>query len=133
VVSRLRAGAAAVGLVDIWYDRLTSRRWWVRAEAARALGVVRERRALPQLIAALDDEHEEVRAAAAESLGVLADPAAIPELLRRLPDESRHQRARIIEALRRFGDAATPALLAHAEVRPSDKTVVADILRPLTR
>ena len=128
VVDRLRAGARAAGLVDSWARQLSSRKWWVRADAARALGLVRESRALPIIIGVLDDEHEEVRAAAVEALGLIGHPQAIPVLLARLADESRHQRARIVEALREFGDVATPALIAHARARTSDTVMVADIL-----
>lgn len=128
VVERLRAAARVTGLLDKWADNLANRRWWVRADAARALGLVRETRALPLLFKALDDEHEEVRAAAVEALGLIGHPQAIPVLLKRLPDQSRHQRARIVEALREFGDAATPALVAHARSRREDAALVADIL-----
>ncbi|MCX6551024.1 MAG: HEAT repeat domain-containing protein [Acidobacteria bacterium] len=127
-VDRLREGARATGLVEDWAHNLSHSKWWVRAEAARALGLVRESRALPLVFKALDDEHEEVRAAAVEALGLIGQRQAIPVLLERLPDETRHQRARIVEALREFGDVATPALVEHARKRPGDAVVVADIL-----
>ena len=128
VVERLRGGARAIGLVEQWTRQLEHRRWWVRAEAARALGLVRESRALPLLIRALDDDHEEVRAAAVEALGLIGNPQTIPVLLSRLTDQSRNQRARIIEALREFGDAATAALVEHAQRRMDDAAVIADVL-----
>jgi len=128
VVERLRAGARAAGLTEDWAERVTNRKWWVRAEAVRAFGLTRESRALPLIFRALDDEHEEVRAAAVESLGLIGHPQAIPVLLARLADETRHQRARIVEALREFGDAATPALVQHARQRSSDAVMIADIL-----
>lgn len=128
VVAHLRDGARAAGLVEDWARRLPSRKWWVRAESARALGLVRESRALPLILSVLDDDHEEVRAAAVESLGLIGHPDAIPVLLARLSDESRHQRARIVEALRGFGDVATPALVAHARTHASDAVMIADIL-----
>ena len=55
VVERLRDAARAAGLIDAWVRQLQSRRWWVRAEAVRALGLVRDVRALNLLTAALDD------------------------------------------------------------------------------
>jgi HEAT repeat protein len=128
VVEQLRQAARAIGLVDEWAGRLGDRRWWVRADAARALGLVRETRALAALVHTLDDEHEEVRAAAVEALGLIGHPHAIPALLSRLADQSRHQRARIIEALREFGDAATPQLVAHANAHPADTVIMADVL-----
>jgi len=128
VVERLREAARATGLIDAWVQRLTSRRWWVRAESVRALGLVRESRSLSLIVRALDDEHEEVRAAAVEALGLIGDPNTIPVLLSKLADQSRNQRARVIEALRQFGDAATPALIAHAYRRADDAAAVADVL-----
>ena len=128
VVERLREAARVTGLIAQWAGQLSNRRWWVRADSVRALGLVREHRALPLLVAALDDDHEEVRAAAVEALGFIGDPASIPVLLSRLPDQSRNQRARIIEALHEFGDTATPALVEHARVHINDAVVVADVL-----
>jgi HEAT repeat protein len=128
LVDRIRAGARAAGLVEQWARQLSDRKWWIRAEAARALGLVRESRALPLIFSVLDDDHEEVRAAAVEALGLIGHPSAIPVLLARLADESRHQRARIVEALREFGDIATPALVEHVRTHSADAVMVADIL-----
>lgn len=128
VVEQLRNTARVIGFIDVWAGRLRDRRWWVRAEAARALGLVREVRALALLSGLLDDEHEEVRAAAVEALGLVGHPQAISVLLTRLPDQSRHQRARIVEALREFGDVATPQLIDHARSHPGDAGMMVDIL-----
>lgn len=128
VVEQLRNAARILGFVDDWVQRLGDRRWWVRAEAARALGLVREARALGALVRVLEDDHEEARAAAVDALGMIGHPQAIPILLERLPDQSRHQRARIVEALRGFGDAATPELVRHAQTHPGDAVVVAVVL-----
>lgn len=128
VVEQLRSAARILGFVEDWVARLGDRRWWVRAEAARALGLVREPRALGALFGALDDDHEEVRAAAVDALGMIGHPQAIRVLLERLSDQSRHQRARIVEALRGFGDGATPELVRHAAGHPGDAVVVAVVL-----
>jgi HEAT repeat protein len=128
VVPRLRDAAAALGLVDRWTERLDHRRWWVRAEAARALGLVREAPSVDALLQALDDPHEEVRAAAVDALGRIGDSRCGPALLARLRDESRHQRARVVEALRALGPSMVPMLLTHARERPSDTPMTLDIL-----
>jgi HEAT repeat protein len=113
-VDRVHAAARALGLIDRWTRNLANRHWWARAEAVRALGLVREHAALDGLIAALDDHHDEVRAAAVEALGMLGGQRAIAALVARLSDESRHQRARVVDALRKLGEPVTPELLAYA-------------------
>jgi HEAT repeat protein len=128
LVAHVRQAALAIGLVDQWLADLRNRRWWLRADSVRALGFVEERSALPAVLAALDDEHEEVRAAAVDAAGRLGDPQAIPALLVRLADGSRHQRLRIIDALRSLGPTVTPALVELARAQPAQTVVVADVL-----
>ncbi|MFZ2223144.1 MAG: HEAT repeat domain-containing protein [Candidatus Deferrimicrobium sp.] len=53
----------------------------VRWEAARALGVIRDPRAVEPLIAALGDRDPDVRRKAALSLGKIRDPKAVEPLL----------------------------------------------------
>jgi HEAT repeat protein len=53
----------------------------VRWEAARALGVTRDPRAVEPLIAALGDRDPDVRRKAALSLGKIRDPKAVEPLL----------------------------------------------------
>lgn len=123
-----RRAAAALGRDRVWRQEIEDRRWWVRSEAARALGLIRDRDSVPLLKAALDDPHDEVRAAAVEALGLAGDSSVIPTLLARLASESKHQRVRIVEALRQFGEAATPALIAHARAFPDDRLAAAVVL-----
>jgi HEAT repeat protein len=103
-------------------------RWWVRAEGARALGLVREPSSVGALLDALDEAHEEVRAAAVDALGRVGDPACGPALLARLRDESRHQRARVVEAIRSLGPSIVPVLLTHAREQAADAATTVDIL-----
>jgi hypothetical protein len=128
LVDRLRLVALDGGLVSRWLRSLEDRRWWIRAEAALALGLVREAAAGPGILSLLDDVHDEVRAAAVEALGRLGPPEAIPALIARLSSESRHQRARVVEALRRFGEAVTRPLLSHAAAHPEDRPMAAELL-----
>ena len=128
VVPRLREAARALGVIDRSTKALDDRRWWVRAEAVRALGLVREPSSVDGLLGALDDAHEEVRAAAVDALGRIGDARCGPILLARLRDESRHQRARVVEAIRALGPSIMPMLLAHARERPSDTVMTVDIL-----
>jgi hypothetical protein len=128
VVSHVRDAAVAIGLVEHWLADLQNRRWWLRADSVRALGLIEERSALPAIMRALDDEHEEVRAAAVEAAGTLGDPRAIPALLGHLADGSRYQRARVVDALRSLGPPVTPALVELARARPEHARLAADIL-----
>lgn len=128
IVGSIRAAAETLGQDRRWLGGLDDRRWWVRAESARALGLIRSPDALPWLTQALEDDSEEVRAAAVESLGLLGDVRAIPALLAGLAHGSRQQRVRVIEALRLLGPAATPGLLEHAVAAPGDRRVVASVL-----
>jgi hypothetical protein len=131
ITDRARATAEALGLVGKWEADLYHKRWWIRAEAAHSLGLVRHGSAVRPLIAALDDPHEEVRAAAVEALGLIGNPSAIPELVARLGEQSRHQRVRIVEALQQFGLSAVTPLLDHAQRCPEDLAIVADLLGSL--
>ncbi|MBI2188254.1 MAG: HEAT repeat domain-containing protein, partial [Acidobacteria bacterium] len=114
LVDRVQAAARVLGLIDLWTRDLGSRHWWIRADSARALGLVDDHAALGGLIAALDDSHDEVRAAAVEALGMLGGQRAIAALVARLSDESRHQRARVVDALRKLGEPVTSELIAYA-------------------
>lgn len=131
IADRSRAAAAALGLTAVWEAALRDRRWWIRTDAAHALGLVRQGAAVDVLIVALDDPVEEVRAAAVEALGRIADPVAVPELVARLADGSRHQRVRLVEALQQFGAAAVAPLLAHARAHPENVKTVAELLGAL--
>lgn len=51
-----------------------------RAHAAKALGIAKDKSAVPLLIAALKDPYGDVRRGAAEALGMLRDPRALPAL-----------------------------------------------------
>ena len=128
LVDNVRETAQAIGLIEMWRDDATNRRWWRRAEGVRALGLVEDRSALPVVIRAFEDEHEEVRAAAVEAAGRLGDLAVLPQLLSHLADGCRYQRARVIDALRGLGAPVTPALAAFGRARPELKRTVADIL-----
>jgi HEAT repeat protein len=128
VIERLRHTARVFGTLERWKARLASRRWRMRAAAARALGHLRDGSAVDALIKALDDREEDVRAAAVEALGNIGDPRAVPALVSALPHQSLHQRLRLVDALQRFGRAAVPSLRAHEQLHPEDRATVAGLL-----
>lgn len=125
---RAAAFANRLGLVKLWREDLDERRWWRRAEAALALGLVRDRTSVRALMARLDDQHEQVRAAAIDALGQIRDTLSVPALLRRMSSPARHEHARIVEALRAFGERAADALIEHGRSHDSDRVAVAKIL-----
>ena len=127
-VTSARAAAVRLGLIDRWMAELDAHQWWVQADAARALGLVRAEGVLRPLLALLEDPHEEVRAAAVEALGHLGDPGCVPALLRAMTEASRHQRARVVEAIRELGPSVAHALVTHARVRPDDLAIVAALI-----
>lgn len=104
---------------------LQSRRDRVRAEAAHALGDASEpedrARAVPALIAALDDPRPEVRTEAALSLGDLDSERAVEPLEQRLEDPVPAARQAAAIALGRLGaGAAFPALARALAEGPAD-------------
>lgn len=128
ILQRAHCVAVEIGLLSQWHEDLHARGWWARAEAALALGLVKDEQAIARLVEALDDDHEQVRAAAVDSLGRIGRPEVAPILLARLSEESRYERARMVEALRAIGTAATQPLLEHAARHPAQRAVAADIL-----
>src|SRR5215471_14014110 len=69
------------GLVDAQLRRLRRLRAWRRAGAAFALGDMGARRAVPALVARLDDRSPDVRAAACRSLGRLGAVEAVEPII----------------------------------------------------
>lgn len=65
-------------------DRTEAGGYPLRRNAARALGKLGDRRAVPALVRSLECSDYYVREAAAQSLGVLGDPASIPALTKLL-------------------------------------------------
>ncbi len=127
VIERSRDALTRLGLRDRWLERLSDRRWWVRSEAAQALGLIAAPEAVSLLAARLDDDHEEVRAAAIEALGRIGDDSVLAVLVAQLQNP-RHQRARVVSALRSFGPAASAELVRWSHEASSNRQVVAEVL-----
>jgi HEAT repeat protein len=120
-------GAAAVPrLIAALEDR--SRPEYQRMNAARALGFIRDERAVEPLIAALRDDDEDVRVAATFALGVLKNAKslepllaalAVEPLLAALQDSSSEVRTRAADALACIDDDRAFDAVAHV-VRESE-------------
>ena len=84
-----------------------------RENAAMALGLIEQSRAIAPLVAALDDEVEAVRARSAWALGMIEDSAAVEPLGEALADGSARVRSQAAWALGMIeAEAAVPALSA---------------------
>lgn len=80
-VSEPAAVDALIAALEDEADRTELGGYPLRRNAARALGKLGDRRAVPGLIRCLDSSDFYVREAAAQSLEMLHDPAAIPALM----------------------------------------------------
>ncbi|MFM1841382.1 MAG: Phycocyanobilin lyase alpha subunit [Cyanobacteriota bacterium] len=83
-VARPETIAALLIALEDDTDRSPDGGYPLRRNAAKALGKLGDRQAIPALIQALDCEDYYVRESAAQALEQLRDPAAIPALLRKL-------------------------------------------------
>jgi HEAT repeat protein len=118
-VGRLRELKSPDVLDDLIESLKGSQYYRVRAEVARVLGELKDRRAVEPLIGALTDPVAMTRASAAAALGHIGDPRAIEQLLALLEDDQWDPRANAARALSRMDDpTVVPALLerlAHSE------------------
>jgi HEAT repeat protein len=88
----------------------------IRAAAARHLGHLCARDALPGLLRLLGDPDETVRTIAAVALGKIGDSRAAPRLRESLDDPDPLVRARVITSLGEIGDtSAIPRLIEIAQ------------------
>lgn len=97
----------------------------VRASAARCLGVLKKKEAVPALIDALDDE-EWVVFSAVESLGAIGDETSIGPIARLLDSDSQALRFIATEALgqMRSHKAAAPLLERLNQAEGSEQTAI---------
>jgi len=83
------------------YEALSDGTWFVRLQAARALGAIAHPRAIAPLVSALTDEYWQVRAAAADALRRLGN-LAVPALTHCLfTSRDRYAKEQIVEELQR--------------------------------
>ena len=107
----------AMSIVPLADQFLRSRWWWRRALALRALGLIQAVDRAGQVVACLDDPHQEVRGAALDALADLRHPPTLPAIVARLHDASLDG-GRRLAALAAFGSQGEPFLLELASVDP---------------
>ena len=108
----------AMAIVPLADQFLRSRWWWRRALALRALGLIQATERAAQILACLDDRHQEVRGAALDALADLRHPPTLPAIVARLHDDSLDG-GRRFAALASFGSQGEPFLLDLASVDPA--------------
>ncbi len=118
VHERAREAFEALGHVDLHLDRLESRRWWTRAEAAEKLGLIGSRKATRALIAHMSDPVPEVRVRAARALGSIRTSEALRPLIQALRDPGRWSAIRVAGILIGAGDEAVEILLEEFDRLP---------------
>ena len=106
-----------IPLADRW---LRSHRWWRRAPALQAFGLLQFADRAKQIVAALDDHNAEVRNAALDALADLHDPATLQAIVVRLHDTSL-QRGRRAAALTAFGARCEGFLVELSRVDPAHR------------
>jgi HEAT repeat protein len=87
--------------------------WFVRATAVKALGQIKDPRAVKSLISVLNDKDWFVRERAAEALSKIGEPAIDP-LISALKDQNGLVRERAAEVLGKIGDATSVKPLMEA-------------------
>ncbi|MGI8655267.1 MAG: HEAT repeat domain-containing protein [Pyrinomonadaceae bacterium] len=114
----------ASGILNRLRRRSVAENEFVRRAAARSLGQIGSRVAVPALIVALTDKtsNEDVRREAARALGSINDPAAIPSLQSVLAAPDPYLSRIAFEALKRLSPAAAtqPQIIASPK-KPSSK------------
>jgi HEAT repeat protein len=113
--------------VDDLIIDLTDHNYTIRADAALALGNLREPRALEPLIEALNDSSSFVRADVARALFVLKDARSVDPLIRALNDEDPEVRAGAASALGWIKDRRATDPLIQALDDDDDDAVVRSI------
>lgn len=112
----------SVGFVDEELKLLKSRKWWVRAQAARNAGLMRARRSITALTAALEDQHPDVRNQAMEALIVLVGVDALRTILRLSRNISQWTAIELSVIVGRFREDAVPYLIEALDSK--DQSVV---------
>ncbi|MBM4392802.1 MAG: PilT/PilU family type 4a pilus ATPase [Deltaproteobacteria bacterium] len=119
-------------LVDPLSAMLSDPDWWLRITACDALGRLKDERAVPALVKALEDD--ESRWAAIDALAQIASPSALKPLAGMLRDPRPEVRTEVVRAFSKFTDARLLNLLAQVKEKdPSSdvRTRAAEVLRDM--
>ncbi len=90
---------------------LGSKKWWVRAQAARDLGLLRARNSLPGLTIALQDEHPDVQSEAMQALVMLVGVEGLRTIFRLTDKMSRWATLQLSVIVKQFEEESFPYLI----------------------
>ncbi len=95
--------------------------WWLRITACDALGRLKDERAVPSLVAALEDD--EARWAAIDALAAIGSAAALKPLAGILRDPRPEVRVEVVRAFARFADPRLVSVLAQLKEKDPSSDV----------
>ena len=90
---------------------MDSRRWWIRATAAKELGLLQAKRAIVPLTAALEDSHPDVQFQAMQSLLMIVGVSALRNILRLSKSVSQGTAVALSVIILEYREEAVPYLL----------------------
>lgn len=108
--------------------------WWLRISACDTLGRLKDERAVPHLVKAL--QQEEVRWAAIDALAQIGSSTALKPLAQLLRDKRQEVRAEVIRAFGRFTDKRLLPLLKQVTERDKSsevRTLAAEVARDMAK
>jgi len=102
---------SSLGYVDDELAQLDDGNWWIRAQAARDLGILRARNATDRLRGALHDPHPDVRSQALQSLVLLSGVESLRTILRAVRNISGWNAVELSTIVMQFKEGAVPYLI----------------------
>lgn len=110
-MDRLRYFFESLGFVRDERALLKSKKWWLRAQAARDLGLLGALSAADDLMAMLDDEHPDVRTEVMQSLVKLLGEGSLEPILSTARSITRWTALELSLIIKEFEERAYPYLL----------------------
>lgn len=99
------------GFVQELLERMRDRRWWIRAESAQSIGLLKARGATAALAAALEDAHPGVRLQALRALLQVVGVEAFGSIFQAMRNLSMWEMMELSVSVKHHGPDAVPYLL----------------------
>jgi HEAT repeat protein len=113
-------------ILDELMTMMNSPRWWVRASAAKELGLLHAKRTIDTLLAALEDPHPDVQFQAMQSLLIIEGVSALRSILQLSKSFSQWTAVELSVIILEYREEAAPFLL-EALASPSPSVVLFSI------